>query len=546
MLWRNRAVVSLLLLLLCACASIRRLADPFVLIERDAGWWYVSWVFPGEATELRFEREAAGFRARRFEVVTPGWSFARDGEHEVLRGGPSASVMVRFQEFSEHLPKDYEFFQRFSDGSVALYTGHLLGHVNGTMIRKFGVLAPRILVQGKLYEGSARWRDEEGQGTYVYIGGIAPVQSAQTLSIVDPGLPDWLETQSRDGLPRLFELYTRRLGVKLDERPSVLFSWKESEQSGYSRSGGTLPGLIQLGLEGIGWKTQSDEGTREIFHFLAHEAAHMWNGQIVHYPDEQDAWMHEGSADALAERALLDMGMIDEARFLAYQTAALNQCRRGLGTHPLRDAAKRQRFELYYSCGNSIALLTEKSAGGDLFAFWKALIARTLQQPDQQYGAEDYFAVMREAGAAEKDVALVRALVEQPAEPDTLVNALRERGVQLATVDEPPQDYGQSLSREAFLQLLAARCKGSYGFNVTPRGFVLNTPLNCEGLNAGEAVTAIGGHDVLRAGHLAWDDFHARCGASEEIEVTAGGRKVMLPCAKPVAKRLPYVRITAR
>jgi hypothetical protein len=552
---RDRAAVVFFLLLLTGCATtnVAPPAQSFVTLEQDGEWWNATWTLAAPARELRFERLAAGFRAEAFEVLTPGYAFARDGEHEVLRtsGEPASTIRVRFKEFTRHLPKDYEFFQKFSDGSVAIYTGHLLVNVDGAMVRDFRFGAPQMVVGGTLRQSRstwtrASWRDVDGQGTYVYFGAIEPVQSEQTISIVDSGLPDWLENTSRHGLPQLFELYTRKLGARLADRPTVLFSWKESEQTGFFSSGGTLPGLIQLGIEGTGWKTESDDGLREIFHFLAHEAAHLWNGQIIHYPDEEDAWMHEGSADGLAERTLLDMGMIDEARFLAYQTAALNQCRRGLGTHPLRTAGSRQKFELYYSCGNAIALLTEASTRGDLFDFWRALIAHTLQQDDKQYEAEDYYAVMRASGATDTDIATLRALVEKPADPDALVNALRERGVQLATVDEPPQDHGQLLARDALFHLLGGVCKGSYGFNTSNRGFILNTPLNCEGLNAGEIVTAVGGHDVLRAGHRAWDELHARCGTSQPVEVTSGGRAVGVPCTKAVPARLPYVRITAR
>ncbi len=82
--------------------------------------------------------------------------------------------------------------------------------------------------------------------------------------------------------------------------------------------------------------------------------------------------MHEGSADALAERALVELGLADEARLLEYQTEALNACRRGAGAGPLRGAATRGEFDLYYSCGNVIALWTEsvvRQQSHDLFGF---------------------------------------------------------------------------------------------------------------------------------------------------------------------------------
>ena len=96
------------------------------------------------------------------------------------------------------------------------------------------------------------------------------------------------------------------------------------------------------------------------------------------------------------------------------------------------------------------------------------------------------------------------------------------------------------------MHLLTGRCRGSYGFNSTPRGLVLSTPLNCEGFAAGEAVTAIGGHDVLREGHRVWDHLHERCASSGAVVVTAGGRGVSVPCEKAVSPRPAYIRIESR
>lgn len=541
---RDAALIISLVLLLAGCATAPP-PRPLVTLQPDGDFWRATWQLPAPARELRFDRPADAFRKDHFEVLTPGYAFARDGEHEVLRtdGEPASTIAVRFKPFARHLPKDYEFFQLFSDGSVAIYTGHLLAKQDEVLIRDFRFVpraGERIVSGGKRHSSPVAWTDVPGQGTYVYFGSIVPMESKDTISIVDPGLPDWLEKRTRDALPRLFDLYARRLGAKLPERPTVLFSYKLSENSGYFSSGGTLPGLIQLGIDGTGWQTESEEGLLQLLHFLAHEAAHLWNGQIVQYPEEAQAWMHEGSADGLAERALVDMGVMDEARFLRYQTEALNQCRRGLGTEPLQTAAKRGRFELYYSCGNTLALLTEKLADRDLFSFWSSLVARALAKPGKNYDAADYYALLGD------DADTIRAFVERPASPDALTAALQSRGVTISTPDSPPSEYGQPLARDALIHLLAGVCTGNYGFNTTATGFTIKTPVNCKGLNSGDVVELIGGHHVLRTGHLAWDHVQEHCGTTQPVLLGIAGRTVELPCTKPVAARPAYVRVDKR
>ncbi|HEX8411089.1 MAG TPA: hypothetical protein VF883_19660 [Thermoanaerobaculia bacterium] len=70
--------------------------------------------------------------------------------------------------------------------------------------------------------------------------------------------------------------------------------------------------------------------------------------------------------------------------------------------------------------------------------------------------------------------------------------------------------------------------------------------MNCKGVNAGDVVESIGGHHVLRAGHLAWDHVQVRCGSAQPVLVGIAQRTVELPCTKAVAPRPAYVRIDRR
>lgn len=559
---RNLFALTLLALLLGGCASSRPApapALPFITLEKEPAGehWRATWHLDAPARELRFERNDSPFRGGLFEVLTPGFTIQHDGELEVLRteGEPVRSVTVRFPEFTRALEKEYNFFQKFSDGSVAIYTGHLVAQpaqCDDCFIRTFRFIGPpatAMVVGGRVVASPFEWRDEQRQGSYIYFGNIAPVESAELITIIDPAVPDWLEEETKRALPRLFALYTERFGVDLPTRPTILFNYVDNGHSGYSNQGGTLPGQVQLTLDGAAWAERSDSALLHLFHFLAHESVHLWNGQVIHYPGTEDSWMHEGSADALAQRTLLELGLVDEAAFLAYQSSALNECRKGLGGFPLRDAAKRGNFSLYYSCGNMLALLTESStADRRLFHFWKDLIERT--RASGEYAAEDYFAVWRASGADADDVEAVRAFVERSAGANDLAAMLAANGV--ATIEEanPPDGYGQSVARDTLLAILKEQCRSGYSFNASTSGLALAKLKDCGAVPSPGIVTAIGGHDVLREGERTWDALYERCGTggSVSLRIMRDGAEqtVDVPCTKPVPARPPYLRIDRR
>lgn len=535
-----------------------------VVVEKDGAMWVATWHLAAPARELRFERPAGAFRSRVFEVVTPGYRLERDGDLEVLRaaGEPARIIRVRFPAFDEELTREYEFFRRFSDGGVALYTGHLLAGPAATaqeppcedcLVRQFELVPPpgaAVVVGGRRSDSRLSWTDESGRGTYVYFGVVRPVASDDVISVIDPGLPGWLETRTREAIPRLFALYRDRLSAAPRTRPVVLFDYKASEAAGYSSGGGTLPGLIQLGVEGRAWERESTSALEQLLHFLAHESAHVWNGEIAHYEGTADAWMHEGSADAFAQRALRRLDVIGEARFLEYQTEAVNDCRRGLAVTALRESAARGEPRLAYTCGNVVALLTERSLqarGADLFDFWRLLIARARRQGGA-YTADDYQAVWRSMGARDADVAELGAFLAGRMDAEALVEALRGRGVSVEEAP-PPQAYSLSLARDTFARLMAADCKGRVGFRISNTGLLLDRDVKCGVLPGGATVVAIEGFDVRRDGHRAYDAVRERCERKQPVTVTLGdagtaAREVAVACGEPQPARPAYVAIT--
>jgi hypothetical protein len=292
---------------------------PRIVLERAerAGFWRATYELTEPADHLTFQRPAAYYRESVREVVTPGWSLERSGDRQTLQAEPGHAATTIVVEFPIHTAvpaKEYEFFQRFSDGSLAIYTGHLYlapstpdaeVEADDQLRRIEFVPAPGepLLVQGELFQERTVWDDPHGDGTYAYFGAIEPVETDEMVAIVDPGAPGWLTEQMQQVLPRMFSLYTKSFGEPLPWKPVVLFNFDGVDTQGRSSGGGTLTGLVQMSASGRGWHEATPEASEQLLYLIAHEAAHLWNGQLHHYADAADIWMHEGSADAFADAA---------------------------------------------------------------------------------------------------------------------------------------------------------------------------------------------------------------------------------------------------
>ncbi len=558
---------------LSACASSQRagtapvMANAFVTLEKPAGdsLWLATWHLPAPVTRLKFIRPAARFRKSVFVPVTPGYVIDRDGEYEILKAtaAPSSTVAIRTPQYSEFLDKEYEFFSPFTDGGVAIFTGHLLAvpvysgnaaQCDSCPVKSFRFIPSansEVIAGGKKSSTPLEWTDKDSQGTYVYFGRATPVATPDIISIIDPGLPQWLATRTKEFVPRLFDLYRRKFAVAPTVRPTVFFNYGGNKNNGFTNGGGTLPGIIQLTAEGKGWDSETHQGTVLLFHFLGHESAHIWNGELASYRGDVDSWMHEGSADAIGERALMQLGVINADELADYETGALNTCAQGISSSGVHVAAKRTS-QLYYSCGNLIALLTESAItpGKDLFDFWRTLIARA-RSGNGSYSATDYFAVMKQLGASEAAIDDIELLIENGADISRIERMLDARGIKYVGVENPPSSYGQTLSRQATLSLLGESCTGRHGFRADRTGFIVDSGITCTGIPAGSTITHIGGKDVLREGHLAWDYLHNACGPSASVSVTlisgnAQAVEVRVPCTRAVPARPPYIRIVNR
>ena len=489
--------------------------------------------------------------------MTPGWRFERRDDDQLLVAGEgvgaSETIEVRFPVHTANLTKEYELFAEFTDGSVALYTGHF--HVateepaasdagdEAEFLRRVELVpaaGERVVVQGVATRGPTVWGGAHVDGTYAYVGTIEPLETDSMIALLDPGAPPWLLERMRDLLPAFFAEYADRFGEALPWKPMVLFSFHDLEVSGLQSGGGTLTGLIQMSVTGGAWREATPDSSEHLVHLIAHEAAHLWNGQIHAYGDPADSWMHEGSADALANALLLRHGAIDEARLSERRTEAINLCARGLRDGSLSTAGERRRFSDYYACGSTIAIWSAAATSAEdapdrLFEIWRRLFEISASAGGD-YDRQTYFSALRELGASAESTARLEAFIDtHHTDP---VGALGELfssvGIELERPERPAESLRRSWAATALQHLMAAACDGRYSFQ--HEGLRLRTaPMEgCGPFQRELRVVAIEGHPVRQEGDLALAAARRRCERQQPVSLELESEPpAHVPCPSP-------------
>jgi hypothetical protein len=239
------------------------------------------------------------------------------------------------------------------------------------------------------------------QGTYIYIGHRQPVETSALLAIIDNAAPAWLRAHLEDSMAEMFAYLKDRLGPLDVEKPSLLATFRTLDGGSVSFGGGVVATQLVIDM-GLGVEVSDTPGARLFLaRFFAHEAVHLWNnGRVTHRNGDQ-AWMHEGGANALAWLGLLDLELTDRQRVKSLFESAARDCAESLASGPLVDAGRRGDFQAYYDCGAMMALATHGAMAQrnlDLFDFWRLLMDTALRG-DGSYDESDYITVLSDHGS---------------------------------------------------------------------------------------------------------------------------------------------------
>ena len=390
-----------LMLLFGAAQAAAQPAASQVQVARDGTRWTADYRLAAKAPVWIFRKSVLpreskqSWRIGTVEVLTPGVRLERLGHYDALvsadgRAVP-AQVRLSFTPFTADIEAGYDAALAFSDGSVALYTDQfqLVPMASAEAARTApqnddelqGGPPTRVTLSdkaGPVLAFGERHSDISltGGGTYVLFGKADPVERPSITTILDPQLPAWLKSVLVDDLPDMLQRYAAALGPSPVGKPTVMVSWQGADREGYSFGGSVLPGLVVMTVSGKEALEKSTPLGNYARWFAAHEAAHFWLGQSVHYSGPQESWITEGGADLLAFRATAASDPSYD--FRARMSRARAECEPFLGKGGIASAYQRpDDFRAYYACGAIIALAAEKASGGRFEDFVKALMARS-------------------------------------------------------------------------------------------------------------------------------------------------------------------------
>jgi hypothetical protein len=371
-----------------------------VAVTRNGQTWTADYRFTGRAGAWMFtrsERTREGGRDWRTEgwrVETPGVRLERRGRHDALvgvNGRPvPARVRISFTPAAVDLDAGYDPALIFTDGSVALYTKQfavlpqpsaatidaLPLDLNGLTLPdaevrlSFRDVAGPVLLAGRRL-GIARLADE-GDGTYVLFGRLEPIVTDAMAEILDPALPAWIRASLGRSVPEILGRYASILGPAPGPKPTILVSWAGPTPGRISLGGSVLAGMVTLAYEGDRLNTESPQARFYGLWFIAHEGAHFWLGQAVHYEYMRESWITEGGAELLAFRTV---GAVDPAYdWRGAINGAIAECLPFITGRGVAGAAERGETRAYYSCGAVFALVAEGASRQPFIRFVKRLL----------------------------------------------------------------------------------------------------------------------------------------------------------------------------
>ena len=445
-----RALLAMLLVFGAPAAAAPPRNPVDVTVTRMGETFVADFTFPHAAAAWGFFRSSPSatdnrsWRLQSWRVLTPGVMLQRRGKQDALVGVDGRPVprrvRVRVTPFTGHLTADYVPALRLGGSSVALFDGHyavfsvdsagrldtLPAAVDSATVGDFGTRV-RFRGNGLRIAGDVEgYRAGSSEGAYALFGVPRAVVRSGVATVIDSELPQWIADDLASYTPRVMEALSARLGPSGAVEPTVLAAWEGAAIEGASMNGGTLKGLILMRFEGKSVLSPIPALADMAHWFIAHESAHFWLGQSVHYATPRDSWILEGGADLLAMRTVQRLNLVFDPK--AKINEALSDCA-SLATRPVATAIDRNEVRAHYACGTVFALAAERVNKGDYFGFVRRLI--DANRADREVTSAEWFAEFQRSGGSGDQATIIRELVERGSRDPKAILArlLRNAGI---------------------------------------------------------------------------------------------------------------------
>lgn len=533
--------------------------------QQELDTWKVRYNLPVAVNHVAFERGSNFDRKTLYKLDDSKFIWDKADDVLLIRsidGNVFDTFELTFPSYYNYIQKDYEHNIKYSDGSVLLYTNHLaLGAniIDDKSISPLGVsfsgsqfhfYAPKqsIIFLGNTYEEKAEWNLSKN-GTYIYFGNIKPIENDNMIAIVDPALPKWVWQKTQKYFPQLFDFYKEKTDQSLNFKPVVFFNYDHMNEEYLNYSGGTLDGLVQLTINGKRWKEENKEKFNKLFHFLAHESAHFWNGQMFTFEDQTHSWLHEGGADAFANFAMLEFGLIDSKQMMLEFEKATNTCLLNKGSESLAQSGKLGLYSNYYTCGATMAIASHfavkvKDPSKSLFDIWKIMF--DVNRNDRTYNQQDYFnglTLLTESNRLEN---ALKAFDNTANLNNRLAieSWFEQTGINILPTSSYSNAYKKHWGIQIVKNLMIMHCNT---FSFSPYDtFIKTYPVGqCKAFEKGMEIQYIDNIDIFSNSIKAYNSFREKCD-SKTIVILQNRKKekiAQLNCLYELPKVEPYMSL---
>lgn len=519
-----------LLLILGGCAKPDHALFASVTIEvkgRNPEVIRVEYSLSEPVATLHFDRPAGDLREKTWVMETPGL-LLKDNSVVSVDGKPFQHFSVRVEPYSGFdMTFDYAPAAIFSDGSIALYTGHfdIDSDVGKTRYRFVSSETPVVLF-GKIISPSDSWVSD-GMGTFVYYGQISPISTRNSTLIMDAGLPTWMHEVLAKVTPDAIESYSRGFGVPLGYSPFLLIDWTGRDDT-HSKdlNGDTLRGAIRYRLSGASWSTDSVENREILSRVVSHEIAHFWNNSLFH-PSQQEggSWLAEGQSEAAALDISTRRGWVSMASALQRYSDLLTDCIHDPDPSPI---ARQQNEKAVYGCGVTFNLLAEadiaRSGTTDGFdKLWRDVYAAA-QAHSNQYTVSDFVSAIKQLSGDGQTGEVIRGLSENSStqKQGLILKELTRLGVAY-DLEAPEVDdwrHGQQAMQPLMASIMAKDCGGHARYEATHDSYRSKPVPGCHVFSTPYVITKMNGYSVFAQTALAYDAAIKSCAASHTVDLT--------------------------